>query len=124
MDQRKGLIVGLLALLLSGCQQSPERFVVPVSPLQLVLNDLGDSFQESVSNFSIQQRTLGASLESPDSVILVVDEDTPLDDSIAAQRVTYKLSYQQQQWRIIDKHTQQGCVSGRGSQQFSDDLCR
>ena len=124
MDKRKGFIMGLLTLLLSGCQQAPERVVVPISPLQRVLNDLGDSFQESVSHFSIQQRTLGDSLESPDSVIVVVDEDTPLDDSIAAQRFTYKLNYQQQQWRIIDKHMQQRCVSGRGSQQFSDALCR
>lgn len=114
----------IITLLLTACQTPSDKVTPHSTPLQVVVNDLGNSFQDTISNFSLQQQVVGDFIESPKQVAITVEEQTPMDDSVAAQRTLYQLAYQQQQWRIINKYIEQRCKAGRGSQQYSSALCR
>jgi len=127
-----GMILGLF--LLSGCDDSPapeskieksETAILPLTfePLNIVLHDLGSNLQEIPSNLSIKQIVSGLSVESPDKITISIEEDTPTDDSIAGVLYEYQLIKDDEKWKIIRKHTSQRCVSGRGSQVFSSELC-
>lgn len=93
-------------------------------PLIIALRDRGDGFQEIPSTLLIQQTVSGDSVESPEHATVTIEEDIPTDDSVAAMRYVYQLSKSDATWKIDSKDISQRCVSGRGSADFSKELCR
>ncbi len=93
-------------------------------PLTIVFKDLGSIFQETPSTLLIKQTVSGDSIESPDRVTVTLEEDTPTDDSIAAIRYRYQLSKTNDIWKIDSRDITQRCASGRGSPDFSKELCQ
>ncbi|MCW2485566.1 hypothetical protein J5069_06605 [Candidatus Symbiopectobacterium sp. NZEC127] len=93
-------------------------------PLIIALQDRGEGFQEIPSMLLIKQTVSGDSVESPERVTVTIEEDIPTDDSVAAMRYIYQLSKVDDTWKIDSKDISQRCVSGRGSADFSKELCR
>ncbi|MGL4487272.1 MAG: hypothetical protein ACRCUG_09970 [Yersinia sp. (in: enterobacteria)] len=93
-------------------------------PLIVVLRDMGDGFQESPSTLLIKQTVSGESVESPDNATVMLEEDIPTDDSVAAVRYNYQLSNINGIWKIDSKNVTQRCVSGRGHTDFSKEFCQ
>lgn len=127
------ITVMTVMVLLSGCDSSQaenedslQNNMRPNSsaPLTVVLSDMGNSFQETPSTLLIKQTVSGSSIESPDRATVTLEENTPTDDSVAAMRYSYQLSKSNDSWTIDSKDISQRCVSGRGSADFSNDLCR
>ncbi|MBG6248469.1 MULTISPECIES: hypothetical protein [Symbiopectobacterium] len=93
-------------------------------PLIIALKDRGEGFQEIPSTLLIKQTVSGDSVESPERATVTIEEDIPTDDSVAAMRYVYQLSKRDDSWEIDSKDISQRCVSGRGSADFSKELCR
>lgn len=93
------------------------------TPLAAVLDDLGESFQENPSHLSIEQQVSDDSIESPSFASVTLEESTPMDDSVAAVRYSYRLTNVNGQWEINHKRITQRCVSGRGHNEFSETRC-
>ncbi|MBG6244557.1 hypothetical protein CS369_06705 [Candidatus Symbiopectobacterium sp. 'North America'] len=116
--------------LLSGCDaqqaENSNNHVQADSsvPLIIALKDRGEGFQEIPSTLLIKQTVSGDSVESPESATVIIEEDIPTDDSVAAMRYVYQLSKRDDSWKIDSKDISQRCVSGRGSTDFSKELCR
>lgn len=93
-------------------------------PLIIALKDRGEGFQEIPSTLLIKQTVSGDSVESPERATVTIEEDIPTDDSVAVMRYVYQLSKMDDSWKIDSKDISQRCVSGRGSADFSKELCR
>ncbi|QZN94275.1 hypothetical protein [Symbiopectobacterium purcellii] len=93
-------------------------------PIIIALKDRGEGFQEIPSTLLIKQTVSGDSVESPERATVTIEEDIPTDDSVAAMRYVYQLSKRDDTWKIDSKDISQRCVSGRGSADFSKELCR
>lgn len=129
-----GKTIGVLTLgLLSGCDaqqaensdKNNNRAQADNSvPIIIALKDRGEGFQEIPSTLLIKQTVSGDSVESPERATVTIEEDIPTDDSVAAMRYVYQLSKRDDTWKIDSKDISQRCVSGRGSADFSKELCR
>lgn len=120
-----GLLSGCDAQQAADSDKNIDRVQADSSvPLIIALKDRGEGFQEVPSTLLIKQRVSGHSVESPERVTVTIEEDIPTDDSVAAMRYVYQLSKMDDTWKIDSKDISQRCVSGRGSANFSKDLCR
>lgn len=120
-----GLLSGCDAQLAADSDKNNDRAQADSSvPLIIALKDRGEGFQEVPSTLLIKQTVSGHSVESPERVTVAIEEDIPTDDSVAAIRYVYQLSKMDDTWKIDSKDISQRCVSGRGSADFSKDLCR
>ena len=72
---------------------------------------------------SIEVMTIEGGTESPSRVMVTMDRSGFLDDSIAADRFRFDMTVQDGQWTIQRAGRQIRCLRGRGSQDFSDQLC-
>lgn len=120
-----GLLSGCDAQQAADSDKNNDRVQADSSvPLIIALKDRGEGFQDVPSRLLIKQTVSGHSVESPERVTVTIEEDFPTDDSVAAMRYVYQLSKMDNTWKIDSKDISQRCVSGRGSADFSKDLCR
>ncbi|KPD03877.1 hypothetical protein [Moellerella wisconsensis] len=119
------LMISTMAFLASGCDKIEEKVADSAPsgnyPIQLALDSMGDSFQESVTNLSITQHVNRGEL--PDKAVVTIEESDLQDDSIAAEKTVFTMSYQGDKWQIINRVKTQRCWPERGNKDFSEQPC-
>ncbi|KLN97559.1 hypothetical protein VK86_04160 [Moellerella wisconsensis] len=121
------LMISTMAFLASGCDKIEEKVAdsAPTPsrnyPIQLALDSMGDSFQESVTNLSITQHVNSGEL--PDKAVVTIEESDLQDDSVAAEKTIFTMSYQGDKWQIINRVKTQRCWPERGNKDFSEQPC-
>ena len=116
------LIACTMVSLISGCNTEQTNNVVKENnPVQVALHSMGENFQDNVSNLSVIQHVNSG--ESPDKVVVTIEESGLLDDSISAEKTVFTMRYQKGRWQIVNRVKTQRCWSERGHQDFSEQPC-
>lgn len=119
------LIVCSCLLLLNGCasqvsEQVPTR-VTDNYPAGVALASLGATFQESATPLQITQRVSAG--EFPEHATVTIEVSGLLDDSIAAEKYVFDMSYNDNLWQINNLVKTHQCLPERGHQDFSPSPC-
>lgn len=119
------LIACSMASLIGGCDNTSAEQMNSVIkknyPIQMALHEMGEHFQDNVSNLSVTQRVNSG--ESPDKATVTIEESGLLDDSVFAEKTVFTMRYQKEQWQIVNRVKVQQCWPGRGHQDFSEQPC-
>ncbi|WP_203413523.1 hypothetical protein [Entomobacter blattae] len=90
-------------------------------PLQIALDAMGKSFQDSVTHLNVTQHVNKG--ESPDKAVVTIEESELLDDSVAAEKTVFTMNYRDGKWQIMNRIQTQQCRPNRGHQNFSNQPC-
>lgn len=115
------LLLLSILLLLSACNKTEDSIQVN-TPFQVAIGAMGKDFQIEISNLNILQEL--SDIESPNSAKVTIEQFGLLDDSISAIKDIFILSFDQGQWIIQERNTLYKCYHGRGSNDFSSELCK